>query len=121
MLVYAVERNSGTPRPGVNVLVVKNKNDVTKGTTDKQGLLKLKVVDKRKPAASEEEEESDEEAAEEEPAADNPYADAYLVMASEGDNFAISDLQSYYFGGYGEYEGEEGGGESLTSYIYTER
>ncbi|HEV7889201.1 MAG TPA: MG2 domain-containing protein [Pyrinomonadaceae bacterium] len=123
MLVYAVERNSGTPRPNVNVLVVKNKNDVTKGTTDKQGLLKLKVVDKSKPAASEEEEpESDEEpVAEETP--ENPYADAYLVMASEGDNFAISDLQSYYFGGYGEYEGEgEGGGtESLTSYIYTER
>ena len=121
MLVYAVERNSGTPRPGVNVLVVKNKNDVTKGTTDKQGLLKMKVVDKSKPPAIEEEEEADEEEpAEEEPAADNPYADAYLVMASEGDNFAISDLQSYYFGGYGE-EGEEGGGESLTSYIYTER
>src|SRR5215212_1061896 len=67
MLVYAVERNSGAPRPNVNVLVVKNKNDVTKGTTDKQGLLKLKVVDKSKPPASEEEEgdDSEEEPAEE--------------------------------------------------------
>jgi uncharacterized protein YfaS (alpha-2-macroglobulin family) len=123
MLVYAVERNSGAPRPNVNVLVVKNKNDVTKGTTDKQGLLKLKVVDKSKPTATpEEEEESDAEPAEETPE-ENPYADSYLVMASEGDNFAISDLQSYYFGGYGgEEDGEgEGGDASLTSYIYTER
>ncbi|HKG14884.1 MAG TPA: MG2 domain-containing protein, partial [Pyrinomonadaceae bacterium] len=121
MLVYAVERNSGAPRAGVNVLVVKGKNDVTKGTTDKQGLLKLKVVDKSKPPAGEEEE-SEEETAEEEPQP-NPYADAYLVMASEGDNFAISDLQSYYFGGYGDYEGggDDGGDGSLTSYIYTER
>lgn len=120
MLVYAVERNSGTPRPDVNVLVVKGKKDVTKGTTDKQGLLKLKIVDKSKPAASEEEESDEEEEPAEEEAAENPYADSYLVMANEGDNFAISDLQSYYFGGYGGEEGEEGGG-SLTSYIYTER
>lgn len=118
MMVYAVERNSGTPHPDVNVLVVKGKKDVTKGTTDKQGLLKLKVVDKSKPQASEEEEESDEEEPVEEEPQENPYADSYLVMASEGDNFAISDLQSYYFGGYGE---GEGGDESLTSYIYTER
>jgi uncharacterized protein YfaS (alpha-2-macroglobulin family) len=123
MLVYAVERNSGAPRPNVNVLVVKNKNDVTKGTTDKQGLLKLKVVDKSKPAAQEEdEEEGDGEESPAEETTENPYADSYLVMASEGDNFAISDLQSYYFGGYGDYEGGEGGGDaSLTSYIYTER
>ncbi|HKP71946.1 MAG TPA: MG2 domain-containing protein, partial [Pyrinomonadaceae bacterium] len=44
-------------------------------------------------------------------------SDSYLVMATQGDNFAISDLDSYYFGG-GE---EEGGGETLTSYIYTDR
>jgi uncharacterized protein YfaS (alpha-2-macroglobulin family) len=122
MLVYAVERNSGLPRPGVNVLVVKGKNDVTKGTTDKQGLLKLKVVDKSKPPASEEDADADAEATDAETTEENPYTDSYLVMASEGDNFAISDLQSYYFGGYGDEEGGEGGGdETLTSYIYTER
>src|SRR5919205_24288 len=57
MLVYAVERNSGAPRAGVNVLVVKGKNDITKGTTDAQGLLKVKVVDKSKPQPSADEEE----------------------------------------------------------------
>ena len=123
MLVYAVERNSGVPRAGVNVLVVKGKNDVTKGTTDKQGLLKLKVVDKSKPAPSADEETDAEgdAAAEETPTEESPYSDSYLVMASEGENFAISDLQSYYFGGYGDEEGEGGSNETLTSYIYTER
>jgi uncharacterized protein YfaS (alpha-2-macroglobulin family) len=121
MLVYAVERNSGAPRPGVNVLVVKGKNDVTKGTTDKQGLLKLKVVDKSKPAPSEEEEEGGDEEAAGDEAEETPQTDSYLVMASEGDNFAISDLESYYFGGYGEGDEEGGGGEELTSYVYTDR
>ena len=123
MLVYAVERNSGAPRAGVNVLVVKGKNDITKGTTDKQGLLKLKVVDKSKPPPSVDEGEGDDaETADAETEA-TPQSDSYLVMASEGDNFAISDLESYYFGGYGEEgDGEGGGGDAnLTSYIYTER
>ena len=38
-------------------------------------------------------------------------------MASGGDQFAISDLEPYYFGWYNEESGEE----SLISYIYTDR
>src|SRR2546423_3900453 len=122
MLVYAVERTSGQPREGVQVQVIRKKNDVTGGKTDKRGLLNLKVVDKTKAANKDEEDES----AVEEGAAplpeDETTTDSYLVMATEGDNFAISDLESYYFGGGGEGEDEEGGGaSSLTSYIYTER
>jgi uncharacterized protein YfaS (alpha-2-macroglobulin family) len=118
MLVYAVERKTGQPREGVAVQVIRKKADVTKGATDKQGLLKLQVVEQKPPAKQDEEEEA---AADEEEAApeESQTSDSYLVMASQGDNFAISDLDSYYFSGSG--DGEEGGGSDLMSYLYTDR
>lgn len=119
MLVYAVERKTGQPRAGVKVLVVRKRADLVSGATDKQGLLKLQVVEKKPPAtaAAEEEEEpaEDEEAAPEE----SQVTDSYLVMATEGDNFAISDLDSYYFSGYD--EAAEAGAPELTSLVYTDR
>jgi uncharacterized protein YfaS (alpha-2-macroglobulin family) len=121
MLVYAVERKTGAPREGVQVQVIRRKADLKAGVTDKQGLLKLQIVDKNapaKPAAEEEEEESEEEAARRE--AESQMPDSYLVMASQGDNFAISDLDSYYFSGYGGDE-SEGGGDEVASFIYTDR
>ena len=40
-------------------------------------------------------------------------------MARERDNFVISDVDSFYFGGYG---GDDVlTGEDVTSYIYTDR
>ncbi|HEX8561213.1 MAG TPA: MG2 domain-containing protein [Pyrinomonadaceae bacterium] len=122
MLVYAVERRTGQPVAGANVLVVRKKADVKSGATDRQGLLKLQIVEKKKPApAAEEEEEPEGEGdggEEEEAAAEETTTDSYLVMASRGEDFAISDLDSYYFGGGG---GEEGGGTALTSLVYTDR
>ncbi|MDT7779094.1 MAG: alpha-2-macroglobulin [Acidobacteriota bacterium] len=122
MLVYAVERNSGQPREGVNVLVIRKKNDVTSGATDKQGLLKLKV-EQKKPAASKGGEEDEEPAeTEAEGTGETQMSDSYLVMASQGDNFAISDLESYYFGGGGDgEEGDSGTSSDLTSLLYTDR
>jgi hypothetical protein len=119
MLVYAVERQTGQPREGVKVLVVRRRADVTSGATDKQGLLKLKVVEPKAPAKPGAEEEEEEPAEDDEAAPDEPQGtDSYLVMASQGDNFAISDLESYYFGGYGE---EEAGAPEMTSLVYTDR
>jgi uncharacterized protein YfaS (alpha-2-macroglobulin family) len=114
MLVYAVERKSGAPRQGVNVQVYRGKADLFKGSTDGQGLLKTQIVQKKpaKPVASDEESEETEAETEEE------SSSAYLVMASQGDNFAISDIDSYYFEGGG--DSEEGGAE-LTHYVYTDR
>ncbi|HYY94788.1 MAG TPA: MG2 domain-containing protein, partial [Pyrinomonadaceae bacterium] len=125
MLVYAVDRATGQPREGARILVVRKKNDVTSGVTDKQGLLKLKIEQKKPDAAKggEESEESGEEAQTVDDAASGA-SDSYLVMASAGDNFAISDLESYYFGGGdAEYADEEGGGsdQNFVGYIYTER
>jgi uncharacterized protein YfaS (alpha-2-macroglobulin family) len=120
MLVYAVERKTGQPREGVQVQVIRKKADVTKGATDKQGLLKLQVVEKKPPAKADEEEEEPAEDEEAAPAEETQTSDSYLVMASQGENFAISDLDSYYFGGYDGGE-EGGGGADLTSYLYTDR
>ncbi|HEV2862017.1 MAG TPA: MG2 domain-containing protein [Pyrinomonadaceae bacterium] len=126
MLVYAVERRSGEPREGVRVQVIRRKNELLNATTDKAGLARLKIEKPKRPAQEEDEEgEEEEEAPEAEPEAapEETVNNSYLVMATEGENFAISDLDSYYFGG--EYEGEyEEGGDgagSLTSYIYTDR
>ncbi|MDQ3907954.1 MAG: MG2 domain-containing protein, partial [Acidobacteriota bacterium] len=46
---------------------------------------------------------------------------SYVVMANEGGNFAISDLESYYFeqGGGGDEEG--GDSSNFHGYIYTDR
>src|ERR1051326_8124652 len=103
-------------------------SDLTKGATDKQGLLTLQVEDKtkkKKPAAQDADEAAEEGDAdtEAEGAGEDQTTDSYLVMSTQGDNFAISDLESYYFGGNGdEGDAEEGGGSSdLTSYIYTDR
>ena len=118
MLVYAVERKTGEPREGVRVSVVRGPEDVSGATTDKQGIARFKV-EKKKPAAGARKVRTEDTEVDEGAAAVEKVDYSYLVMATAGENFAISDLDSYYFdGGDGE---EGGGGESLTSYIYTDR
>jgi uncharacterized protein YfaS (alpha-2-macroglobulin family) len=118
MLVYAVERKSGEPRAGVRVLVRHGDEETASGVTDAQGLLKLDARKKERPIEADAEA-SEDEAAAEEAAGEEPASDSYLVMATSGENFAISDLDSYAFGyGGGESEGSEG---EFTSYVYTDR
>ncbi|MDQ1522197.1 MAG: alpha-2-macroglobulin, partial [Pyrinomonadaceae bacterium] len=114
LMVYAVNRQTGAPRAGVSVQVVEGKNTMTTGTTDNQGILRTKVARKETPAA-EDAEEGDGEAGGDESGSDEEDSPSYLVMATERENFAISDLDSYIFGGYG------GESDNLTSYIYTDR
>src|SRR5262245_12831206 len=110
MLVYAVDRKSGEPRPDVQVEVVKGKKVLATGKTDGSGVLGVSVR-KGQPARREG------EAAQLE-SVDN----SYLVLARRGDQFAVSDLQPYYFGDF-EGDGEEdfSSSDRLTSYIYTDR
>ncbi|HZM87338.1 MAG TPA: MG2 domain-containing protein [Blastocatellia bacterium] len=119
ILVYAADRKSGAPREGVKVEVIKAKETVAKGTTDKSGLLRTRVErPKPKPSTEENSEDVDPESE-----AVRDENSSYLVTAQDRDHFAISDLAAYYFGAYGG-EGEEGeseGGGGLTSYIYTDR
>ncbi|MCA1565574.1 MAG: hypothetical protein LC803_08035 [Acidobacteria bacterium] len=117
LLVYAVNRQTGAPRAGVQVQIVEGDNTLTTGTTDNQGILRTKVARKQTPksdGADAEEEGGGEEGGEEGGGEDG--SPSYLVMATERENFAISDLDSYIFGGYG-----GGDSASLTSYVYTDR
>src|SRR5262245_21064173 len=114
MLVYAVDRKSGEPRADVQVEVVKGKKVVATGKTDRDGVLKTSV---RK----------DQSARREGGAAALEGVDnSYLVLARRGDQFAVSDLQPYYFREFeseGEVDGEEGviSSDRVASYIYTDR
>src|SRR5215813_2744067 len=116
MLVYAVDRKSGEPRPDVQVEVVKGKKVLATGKTDGNGVLGVSVR-KGQPARREGG-----------AAALEGVDNSYLVLARRGDQFAVSDLQPYYFGesegeGEGADEGEEGSTSSarIASYIYTDR
>lgn len=109
VLVYIVDRKTGAPHEGVNVEVTNARNTLTTGTTDKSGVFKADVKIPEAPPTPPEDVDS-------ESAPKNPF----LIMAHERDNFVISDVDSFYFGGEG---GEDDvlTGEDLTSYIYTDR
>ncbi|PYS88156.1 MAG: hypothetical protein DMF64_21205 [Acidobacteria bacterium] len=127
MMIYAAQRQSGAPRANVNVQVVKSKDTLMSGTTDNQGLLRMKLADKSNKKASatkngdagDEADTGDEEGGGE--GGDEPQP-SYLLMAREQENFVISDLDSFYFNG-GSGGDEEGGGndENFKSFIYTDR
>ena len=117
MLIYSADRKSGAPREGVNIEVIRAKKTVATGTTDKNGMLKTQV-EQPKRQAEQPQEDYDEEAE-----AARARQNSYLVTARDHDQFALSDLAAYYFGGQNDYEGEgeSEGGRGLTGYIYTDR
>lgn len=115
LTLYAVNRQTGAPRAGVEVQVLQGKDTLTTGKTDNQGTLRTKVEKKQPKSEEETEDEGGEGDEGTDEATDEGGEPSYLIMATERDNFAISDLDSYIFGGYG------GEGENLTSYIYTDR
>jgi hypothetical protein len=118
LLVYAVNRQTGAPRAGVQISVTRGKQSLATGATDNQGLYRANIKSKTpaKPAAAGGDEgDEGEEGAEEGGGEGDESPPSYVIMATERDSFAISDLDSYYFGGEGD------SGESLMSYLYTDR
>jgi uncharacterized protein YfaS (alpha-2-macroglobulin family) len=109
-MVYAVNRRTGAPQPNLNVEVVRKNQTVTTGITDGNGLYQTRIAKGVKPAKPEVE-----PAEEEDEYSSNPSG--YTIMASYQDQFAISDLDSFYFSQFA--NGEED--DSLTGYIYTDR
>ncbi|HEY7182913.1 MAG TPA: MG2 domain-containing protein, partial [Blastocatellia bacterium] len=118
MLVYAVDRKSGEPRPDVQVEVVKGRKTVAVGKTGRDGVLEVSVL-KDQPARRENGD-----------AALQGGVNSYLSLARRGEHFAVSELEPYYFGvvenvgdGEDEGDGEEGfvSSDKVASYIYTDR
>ena len=119
LLIYTVDRKSGEPRPGTQIEVIKEKKTVVSGVTDSQGILRAKI-DKGQPPRNEQREEEDEgEEAQEvaDPVAEEAGPNPLLILARQSNNFAISDLGSFYFGGFE----EEQSSEQIKGYIYTDR
>ena len=104
LMVYTVDRRSGEPRANAQVEIVKGRKTIATGATDQEGILRTRVDLKAQ------NEEAD-------PATDEAVDDSYIILAKHRENFAISDLESYYFGGYDDYD-DDG---TLRSYIYTDR
>jgi uncharacterized protein YfaS (alpha-2-macroglobulin family) len=106
MLIYTVDRKTGEPRPNAEIQIIKDRKAVAGGVTDSQGILRTSIDKKLLNSAE----------AEVDPATDDERTKSFLILANQKDNFAISDLQSYYFGGY---QGEDD--NHVKGYIYTDR
>ncbi len=119
LFIYTVDRKTGAPRPGAQVEVVRQRKTIASGVTDGQGILRTKL-EKTKPAAGNEEEGEEEQEEgdqiEDAESTEEPEFDGMLILARDSNNFAISDLGSFYFN---DFEGEES--EELKAYIYTDR
>ncbi len=112
VMVYVVDRKSGAPHANVNIEIARGKDSLTTGATDKSGLFKAEISKpKPDPKAT--------PAGDVDPEAKRP-SNAYLVMAQERDHFAISDIDSFYFGN-GADEEEGGYDPNAVSYVYTDR
>lgn len=106
LLIFAVDRKTGEPRPEARIQIVKDRKTVGGGVTDRQGILRTSIAKQLLNSPE----------ADVDPATDDTRSHSFLILANQGDNFAISDLASYYFGGY---EGEDE--DQVKSYIYTDR
>lgn len=109
LLVYAVNRATGEPQADTRITVQKARETVVSGTTNAEGVFRGRVKKEEKEATEEEGE------AEPDPAAEVGNNN-FMVFATHREDFAISDLESYYFTGDG--ESEEG---NITGYVYTDR
>jgi alpha-2-macroglobulin len=113
LLIYAVDRKTGEPRPGAEIEIVREKQTITTGKTDDQGIFRTKIAEPKKAEQeSDEGDEAEEEAVAEE---ENPAAKSLLILARHSGNFAISDHGALYMDGYEDESGE------IKSYIYTDR
>jgi uncharacterized protein YfaS (alpha-2-macroglobulin family) len=126
LMIYAANRQTGAPRANVKLEITKGKDAITSGATDNQGIYRTTIKPKKetnKKAANADE--GDEAGAGDAEGGDaETTTPSYVVMANEGGNFAISDLESYYFeqgGGGGEGDEEGGDNSNFHGYLYTDR
>jgi uncharacterized protein YfaS (alpha-2-macroglobulin family) len=99
VLVYAVDRKSGQPQAETRVDIVRANKTVASGKTNSEGVFRTKIPEQEEEAVDDIDSESRNR---------NP-----IILASLRENFAISDLQTFYF--------ERDPGENVQGYIYTDR
>lgn len=104
LMVFTVDRRTGESRPNAQIEVVRNKKIVASGTTDASGMLRSHLVEPADSAADDADTET----------LDN---NGFVVLAKDRNEFAISNLESYYLSDYG----DEGGEGNLRGYVYTDR
>src|SRR5947209_12312540 len=95
-MVYAVDRKTGMPHQDVTVEVIRGQETLATGKTNSDGIMQAKVTPPPKPKHDEQQDQ------ETEPGAARPKGTTYLITANDRDNFAVSDLDSFYFSDYGE-------------------
>ncbi len=96
LLIYGVNRKTGEPQSDARIDIIKTKTTIASGRTNVEGLFRSKIPKNA-----------------EEPAEDGEQN--CIILASHQDNFAISDLESIYFGGFREDD------QNVQGYIYTDR
>src|SRR5262249_4603206 len=87
LLVYAVDRKSGKPRADTRVEIVRERSTMASGRTNSDGFFRTKI-----PATDDDTDPTGEEA----------NQSNFVILGSNQDNFAISDLESFYFSNFGE-------------------
>src|SRR5262249_5975610 len=96
LLIYAVDRKSGEPRTDARVDVVRKGRTLASGRTNKDGIFTATLPTHEGPDADGE-----------------TGSEGVTILASQRENFAIADLESFYFN-FGEADNVQG-------YIYTDR
>jgi len=120
ILVHTVDRVTGEPRKEVRLEVVRDGRPLAEGVTNDSGVLQTTIgpepiLKALSPGSLVRPEDRDPVVA------SNPLKERdYLILAGQGDQFAVSDLAAYQFR-WNSSDG--GGGESggFAGYIYTER
>ena len=102
LLVYAVDRRTGAPRADTQIEIVKAQQPLAAGRTNSEGVFRTRLPQKSV---------DDEEIGDPEISQDD---NGVVVLASQRENFAISELESYYFN-------DRTGAENIQGYIYTDR
>ncbi len=100
LLVYAVDRKTGEPRADARVEIVKSRNTIASGRTNNDGIFRTNIPMHGDDVDPDEGEGS---------------PSSFVILASHRDNFAISDLESFYFRDADEEN------ENVQGYIYTDR
>jgi hypothetical protein len=100
LLVYAVDRKTGEPRADTRVEIVRERTSIASGRTNNDGIFRTTIPTKDDGT---------------DPTGEEANNSNFVIFGSSQGNFAISDLEAFYFSNFGEQS------ENVEGYIYTDR